>query len=389
MSEASQPSPTWPPKKEDLERLYLVEKLSAAKIAETYGLTSKYKTPKAAESTILYYLRRSGIARRDPAEHIRKVTPQMTNDWVARYLTGESLKQIAGDVVSPVTVWNQLKARRVVLRDKAEAQIRAVTKYERKPFSGDRFERAYLVGLRYGDLDAVRHGRAIRVRVSTTHPAMADLFESVFSPYGYVHRYPREARLTGYEWTLECDLDDSFGFLIDKASIPELTSMTDDLFVAFLAGVFDAEGSVLMHKKGNRHDPEVSISNSDKNFLDLLFVRIRKIGLSAHFEWRRQKFDRQGIASDGMKGNVRIWQFADVQRFLALVRFRHNEKLAKAELAKALVGKVGYESQRGVMYRWAMLNQQIHHERRTFLEEAASRVVASRARRQPQTLKET
>lgn len=65
----------WPPKKEDLERLYVVEKLSAAKIADAYGLTGKYKTPKAAESTVLYHLKRCGIERRDPAEHIMKVTP--------------------------------------------------------------------------------------------------------------------------------------------------------------------------------------------------------------------------------------------------------------------------------------------------------------------------
>lgn len=38
------------------------------------------------------------------------------------------------------------------------------------------------MGLRYGDFDAVRHGRAVRIRVSTTHPAMAELFDSLLSP---------------------------------------------------------------------------------------------------------------------------------------------------------------------------------------------------------------
>jgi hypothetical protein len=100
----------WPPKKEDLERLYLVEKLSAAKISERYGLIGRYKTPKVAESTVLYHLKKSGIARRDPAEHIRKVTEQMEDEWVRRYEAGESLKDIAGGQVGPVTVWNHLMA---------------------------------------------------------------------------------------------------------------------------------------------------------------------------------------------------------------------------------------------------------------------------------------
>ena len=83
-----------------------------------------------------------------------------------------------------------MKARGLVLRDKIDAQIQAVTKYDRKSFSGDRIERAYLMGLRYCDLDAAKHARAVRVRVSTTHPAMADLFESLFSPIVHILRYP-------------------------------------------------------------------------------------------------------------------------------------------------------------------------------------------------------
>jgi hypothetical protein len=87
----------WPPTKEDLERLYLVERLSAAKIAKVYDL--KYDSPKVAESTILYQLKKNGIVRRDRAEHVRKVTSEMVDGWVKRYEAGESLKQIAENAV--------------------------------------------------------------------------------------------------------------------------------------------------------------------------------------------------------------------------------------------------------------------------------------------------
>src|SRR6267143_4008332 len=68
----------------DLERLYLQQKLSASKIAIVYGL--KYARAKTAESTLLYQLRRNGIARRDPAAHIRKVA-ETTVDELVRHLS--------------------------------------------------------------------------------------------------------------------------------------------------------------------------------------------------------------------------------------------------------------------------------------------------------------
>ena len=186
----------------------------------------------------------------------------MVDDWVVKYLTGFSLKQIAEDIVSPVTVWNHLGTRGLVLRNRVDAQILAVTKHERKPFNGDKPEKAYMMGLRYGDLHVVKLGRAVRVRVSTTHPAMADLFESVFSPYGHVHRCPREAQLAGHEWTLECDLDSSFEFLLAEPTVGQLKALSQTEAIAFLAGLFDAEGSVFLHNKNGRYNPEASISNT-------------------------------------------------------------------------------------------------------------------------------
>lgn len=187
----------WPPLAEDLKRLYLDQKLSASKMASVYGL--KYASAKTAESTILYHLKRNGISRRDPAAHIRKVTGTMVDEWVVRYRKGESLKQIAGDAVDAVTVYNHLHKRGIQLRDKVEAQIEAVTKHKRIPFAGDMKERVYLVGLTIGDFYIQRHGRAIRARVSTTHPKMAELFRDLFSPHGPVYEYPKENTVTGYE----------------------------------------------------------------------------------------------------------------------------------------------------------------------------------------------
>ena len=362
----------WPPKKEDLERLYLVEKLSAAKIAKVYGL--KYRNPKVAESTVLYQLKKNGIKRRDPAVHIRKVTPQMVDEWVIRYLTGESLKQIAEDLVDPVTVWNHLKARGVVLRDKVGAQIAAVKKYERKPFGGDKAERAYMMGLRYGDLHVIRHGRAIRARVSTTHPAMADLFEAVFSPYAHVQRYPREAKLTGWEWTLECDLDPTFEFLLNKPGLDGLEALSRDERIAFLAGLFDAEGSVYLHTKRGRCSPEAAFSNTDKVIIPWVEDSLRKLGVACKTRWFEQNEDRAGVTGYSLEGRVEIVRFADVQLLLRSLPIRHTEKQAKAKIVQGMDCREPPGENLANRERWCHLAEQLEVERLRFIELAGKSI---------------
>ncbi len=358
----------WPPTKEDLERMYLVEKLSAAKIAKAYGL--KYANEKTAESTVLYHLKRKGITRRDKADHIRKVTSEMVDVWVGRYEAGESLTEIAGDEVDSVTVWNHLKKRNVVLRDKIEAQIAAVTKYERKPFTGDGVERAYLMGLRYGDLDVVRHGRSIRVRLSTTHQDMANLFESLFSPYGHVSRYPRESQFTGYEWTLECDLEDSFDFLLAKPNIGEIEALQEEEFRSFLAGFFDAEGTIYLHWKQSGYAPELYITNSNLELLSCLKERLEQLCFSPNLRKSRQKAGRLGGLPAGTIYRIHVWRIDEVARLLTLITLRHPEKVAKSRVVLELVKPLGLQEKLPIWKRWEELVIRIKQNRDAFVAQA-------------------
>jgi hypothetical protein len=358
----------WPPKKEDLEKLYLVEKLSAAKIAKVYGL--KHKNPKVAESTVLYQLKRNGIPRRDKAELARKVTVAMEVEWIRRYQAGESLKTIAGETVDPVTVWNHLKARGLVLRDKIEAQINAVTKYERKPFGGDKVEKAYMMGLRYGDLHVVGHGRAIRVRVSTTHPAMAELFESVFAPYAYVHRYPRKAELTGYEWSLECDLDKSFDFLVEKLSGTDVNSLAPDEFKAFLAGFFDAEGSLFLHEKFAGKTPEIAIRNTDAALLRIIEQKIRDMRIGSNLACGEQDPGRFGGNTRGEIWTLSIWRFVSVRLLLEHLPLRHQEKVEKSRIAMRFDAPPSSPRNADLEQEWERLTRGIEESRNEFIRKA-------------------
>jgi intein-encoded DNA endonuclease-like protein len=367
----------WPPKKEDLERLYLEQRLSAAKIAKAYHL--EYASPKTAESTVLYHVKRLGIERRDRAEHIRKVTEEMVDEWVRRYRGGESLKQIAGDGFVPVTVWNHLTRRGLVMRDKVEAQIAAVSKYKRSPFCGDGAERAYLVGLAMGDFDCRRHGRGIRVRVSTTHPAMMELFKTLFSPHGHVAEYSTRSPLTGFEWTLECDLDQSFAFLVKPARGPADIPGLGPYFTQFLAGFFDAEGSIFYHKKSEYGGFELSISNLDKSLLGWIQGRLASMGLSPVVRASRQSPQRGVKNGEDWIWRLSIWRLEEVQSFLRMIPMRHREKVLKMSIALESVRRDSIEHRKQLIEKWNALKDALKRERLACIELAMKHAAERRA----------
>ena len=327
----------WPPKKEELELLYLARRLSAMKISRVYRL--KYPNPKSGESMVLWYLKKFGIQRRDPAEHIRKVTEEMVDEWARRYEAGESLKKIAGEDVDSVTVFIHLKKRGIQLRDKVEAQIEAVTKYQRMPFSGNDEERAYLSGFRVGDLDVVRHGRAVRVRTSTTHPRMSELFHGLFDCYGYVHSYPRRAPVTGYEWSLEADLDGSFEFLLlGLSEVPKEFATKPRLFNSFLAGFFDAEGCLYFHRKASGSSFEIHISNVNLRLLTSITEILLRLNYNPKLVVHSQNSERLGwVHSTSQLWRIMIWRHGEVSRLLRETPLKHKEKIMKRKLAIAFL----------------------------------------------------
>jgi hypothetical protein len=358
----------WPPTKEDLERLYLHEHLSAMKIAIVYGL--KYPSPKTAESTILHHLKKNGIGRRDCAEHVRKVTTEMVDEWVKRYQAGESLKQIAGEEVDHVTVFLHLHKRGLQLRDKVEAQIKAVTKHKRTPFTGNMKEIAYLVGLTVGDLYVQRHGRAIRVRIATTHPRMASLFRDLFSQNGPVYEYPKESPIS-YEWSLDCDLDESFEFLLDRDRYIEMAFQDNGLFLAFLAGFFDAEGSLYYHKKRKHGAFEMSLANMNETLLRRIVAKLSELEYVPALE--RTKQNQEKALRRGIKNSsewiwcVRIWRYEDVVRLLRAIPIRHPEKVEKRGIALGLEYRSKTEDRERTVAEWDSLRKRIKKERMDYI----------------------
>jgi hypothetical protein len=360
---------TWPPTKEDLERLYVKEHLSAMKISKLYGL--RYPNPKSGEAMILYHLKHKGITRRDPAEHNRKATKEMVDGWVKRYQAGESLKQIAGDELSPVTVFHHLRKRGLKLRDKVEEVIRLNTIHQKKPFNGDPNLRAYMIGIAKGDYWVTSHGRAIRVRLGTTHPAMAKLFRDLFDNYGPIYEYPKQAVLTGFEWSLDCDLDESFKFLADSSQPTSDVFSARDSFLHFLAGFFDAEGAIWYHKKKWGGGFEVALSNLNEKLLRRIANSLSTLGFSPALGSSRQR------RAPGVRGElaefiwrVQLWRRSDVTRFLEIVPLRHPEKTEKARIA--LKHNLGVEpvQRNAALIEWERWKDQIAYDVSQYIQKA-------------------
>ncbi len=359
----------WPPTKTDLEELYLSQHLSAMKISKAYGL--KYPNPKSGESMILWYLRKFGIQRRDPAEHIRKVTEEVVEGWVKRYAQGESLKQIAGGEVSPATVFLHLRKRGVRLRDKIEALIKAKTKHPKTPFSGDLVDSAYLAGFVIGDCQVVRHGRAIRVRTGTTHPAMAELFEEVFGPFGFVHRYPKRSRLREFEWNLEVDLDRTFQFL-EKDPLEALRQYcaSEDGFWSFLAGFFDAEGSIQLHRKRGGIGFELYLTNTNQKILEGIKEQLTSRKIFSNIRQQTQNPARLGGNNEGIILKLEVWRYADARRLLERLPLKHGERIAKRKIALKLSYRASEPERAKVEAEWALLIGEIKADRDAFVLQA-------------------
>lgn len=349
--------PVWPPTKEDLERFYLVEKLSAAKIGEVYGL--KYKNSKVAESTVLYQLKKNGIERRDRTEHISKVTSEEVQDWVRRYQAGESLKKIAKNLFSPVTVMLHLEEMGIHRRNRIEAQILAVTKHAKTSFTGTREEQAYLIGFARGDLNVSRHGRAVRVKTSTTHPLMIEHLRNTFSPYGHILTYPRKSTLAGYEWSFQTDLNSSFSFLLQYRRTLPYWIFRKKYFLFFLAGFFDAEGSIVLNETAT-FDFQVSLTNSDFELLKMIQIKLLRYGYP--FYWSKNK--------ENTVFHLQLWQPDRVEEFLKSLALRHPEKVAKAKIVRTRRQAISKGSYSEMAQSWDELIRSIRSGRDEFVREA-------------------
>lgn len=317
-----------------LRELYCTEGKSLKQIAALAGTT---------KSDVHYWMAKHGIARREWSANTPKCDPKQVHDLY--WDQGKTIRAVA-----KLTGISFTTARNHLLRQTASGQLRSrwTVKYRRTPFSEDELETAYLLGLRGGDLNAARTSpNSVMARVSTTHPAMLELFMRTFGNYGHCSLVPRKVFLTGYDWQARTYLDNSFSFLIDK---PQTVPTGEVQFYAFVAGLSDSDGSwVITHDKARLMHAFLIITE-ESGLIGAVKTMLERIGLhpTLHLDKRSgtTKIMRGVSGTRQITLSKDMWilrlQRLDEVSFLAariLPLSRHKEKIEKMQII--LNSKIG------------------------------------------------
>lgn len=214
-------------------------------------------------------------------------------------------------------------------------RVSSSTRPLRVHFSGTDRDRAYIQGLRAGDLYVVGRGNCIRVTVSSTHPAMLALMDRLFGKYGRVLVRPKFIRKwMNFEWESDVYLDSSFNFMLRKPEfIPEP-------FMDFFAGFFDAEGCITIKRQSGSCTTNISLELANNNLPLLELCRDRLCGLGYHAGICPKPYHRAGDFVGFGRYNkdcyrLGLYRRGEVNSLLSSLDFQHDERKRKKALALA------------------------------------------------------
>lgn len=216
--------------------------------------------------------------------------------------------------------------------------------YPKKPFSGNLEEKAYLIGLRTGDINARKHCRLITACTTSPKAAQMKMFREVFGKYSYVNEYSAKGGFTEKTRKIGCYLHPSFNFLIEKPkSIPNRILSNERSFYSFLAGYCDSEASWILteHKKyaGKWKDLVFSLGSCDKTILKQINQKLKELDFNSHFYLVRKKgiYDTRNCNLDLYR--VMIMKHKDIVRLASVLLplSKHKEK------QKAMLRLINYE----------------------------------------------
>jgi len=293
---------------------------------------------------------------------------------------GMSLNDVATLVCNKTSGYTSWLYRQLGIKCRPfeEARLRGIRekrrKYERKPFDGTDEDRAYLLGLRHGDLSVSKPWKdVVRVSTSTTHPAMANLFRSLFEPYGHVYQAPRYKNDTkSYEWNLYTLVDSSFDFLLDdRTEVWKWVSLKESTLLAYLAGVLDAEGSIGIHSDGTGTSIRVMYYNTSKELLIFIKIGLEKLGYGPTGPYldKRKGTSTSKYRIERKKDyyKLALQRFNDAKDLIGRLPILHSEKVRRKQLAISI--SLGH-AWNIVEPRIEALRTEIREERDAFVLEA-------------------
>ena len=181
-------------------------------------------------------------------------------------------------------------------------------------------EKSYILGYRAGDLYVKKVGKQIVAEVSTTRAAMIHLFISLFAPYGKIifdHPGNKEEGKVLVKAFLPYDkwyfmLSKNYGWI-------EYFVETEETFFSFLAGFFDAEGSIkIIRKKRGGFGVHLTIKNKDFKLIKLLWKKLQEYGYKCYI-----------VKVKGKAYDLTITSKSVAIEVLKKLPLRHFEKIVK------------------------------------------------------------
>lgn len=193
------------------------------------------------------------------------------------------------------------------------------------PFSGDRLEKAYLLGLRATDLYVTWHWKQVQVSLTGLKGTL-NAFQRAFKRYAPVklwgeRRYPNSTQRYIYAY-----LDNSFQFLINKPqTVPEWI-ISDDEFYAFFSGCMDGDGTIKADPRFRAY--YLGIYNSNFNFLQSLEWWLKKLGYHPGLFCKKQRTKR-----------ILVYRYDDLRRLIPhlLHHMGHTERIKKIRTLQAIL----------------------------------------------------
>lgn len=207
-----------------------------------------------------------------------------------------------------MTILNRLNEYEIPKRSPSEARMR----YKKFNFSGDKLEKAYMLGFRLGDLNVYQTSNKSELtiaRCNTTQAVQVRLMKRLFSKYGKV-----TVSIGKYSTNVNCYLNNTFKFLLPKhRGIPKWIIMDESTCNAFIAGYTDAEGNFLLNQSRARF----KIDAYDTEILHGIAGWLSERGIRAKL---RRIYKLGDLRIDGLKFNADLWRL-NVNEAASLLRF--------------------------------------------------------------------
>ncbi len=212
------------------------------------------------------------------------------------------------------------------------------SKYNKRDFSGNKIEKAYLIGFRLGDLNAYKtsaHSEVIVVRTHTTRIDQVRLMQRLFSKYGKVSVNRNKKT---FSYTINCFLNKSFEFLLlKKGPVEYWIAQNKNFSASFAAGYIDAEGNLGIYDGRAR----LKIDSYDRLIIQWLYLWMQNINIICP---KNKRIAAKGKIYDvvhGYKYNKDLWRIRVSERkslikLLELIKPHIKHKKRLLDLNKCL-----------------------------------------------------